>query len=229
MSPDLVLSAQQSLRDLAIVIPPSRRKRELPSDSPSIPARDLYLGRQHGAMVSSIDALRQARPDISIALYIVSSLHGLLTEHQLVVPYTGTLGFSPRQWHETGDHLHLHERLCQPLYEARYVLYCLSTAHLTAARAPFEGPGTAVYLAAPNALPHADVTLIPAGRHEARALGVSERDVRARVLRALCASIVEEGMRALELRVIEHGTSRIHAAGKASQLSRQSAYPLSRP
>jgi hypothetical protein len=190
------------------VIPPSRRKRELPPDSPGLPARDLYIGRQHRAMVSTIDALRQARPDISIALYIVSSRHGLLAEHDVVLPYAGALGSSPREWRAPGDHLHLHEQLCRPLYEARYVLYCLSAAYLTAARAPFEGPGIALYLAAPNALPHADITLIPAGRHEARALGVGERDIRAYILQKLCATIAREGIRALVSRASEQVTSR---------------------
>lgn len=210
MHPDLTTSAATTAKspiDLAVVIPPSRRKRDLPPDGLGIAARDLYLGRQHRAMVSTIDALRQARPDISIALFIVSSRYGLLAEQDLVVPYTSILGSSPRQWRETGDRVHLHERLCQPLYEARYVLYCLSVAYLTAARAPFEGPGTAFYLTASGSLPPADITLIPAGRHEARTFGISERDIRARILRVLCATILQGGIEVLESRATKRVSS----------------------
>lgn len=199
-------STMQISIDLAIVIPPSRRKRNPPPDSPGIPARDLYLGRQHRAMVSTVDALRQARPDLTVALYIVSSHYGLLAEHDPVLPYADLLGSSPGQWRATGARLRLHEQLCRPLHEARFVLYCLSAAYLTAALAPPAGPGTALYLTAPGSLSHATASVIPAGRHEARMLGVSERAVRAQVLQGLCATIAQYGIDALASRVKEQAS-----------------------
>jgi hypothetical protein len=153
-------------------------------------------------MVSSIDALRQARPDITIALYIVSSCYGLLAESDLVVPYTADLGTSTRKWHATGDRLNLYERLGHRLHEARYVVYCLSAAYLTAARAPFNGPGTAIYLAVPGFL-HDFTTVIAAGRREACALGISERMVRAAVLQQLCTGIARNGLASLAPRTMD--------------------------
>jgi hypothetical protein len=202
---------------IAMVIPCSKRKiacslpgataQELANDREAVhrrlapyarPARDLYVGRQHRAMVSAIDSLRFARPDLTIGLHIVSAGYGLLGEHDVVVPYDAALGTTPTSWRAAGARLRLHADLCGSIAGARFTLVCLSAAYLSAAGAPFDCGGCPIYLAASSAQLGPSALVIPAGRAEARRFGVPEREVRAAVLRELCARIADSGLAPLE-------------------------------
>jgi len=202
--------------DLAIVIPCSKTKRTCPEApaSPdeledlrnppsrlrpySLPARNLYLGRQHRALVATVDAFRKRRPDLRTGLFIVSAGYGLLEEREPVVPYEAPLGQTRADWERRGQELGLPGQIASLGKRARHVIVTLSAAYLTAAQLPTPELTNFVYLAGTDfATRHPTARFVLAGREQARRYRKAERDVRAVVLERLLRTIACRGLEAL--------------------------------
>lgn len=201
--------------DIAVIIPCSKRKipcpisvassEELAVQAASLgrlapyacAARDLYQGRQHRAMVQTIDTLRSDCPELAIDLRIVSAGYGLLREHDRVVPYDAALGATVGEYRASGARLGLHAALCQAIAPATFSLICLSAPYLIAAGAPFPC-GNPIYLAASTAPLGPSTIVVSAGRLEARKLGKPDREARAAILALVCGYIAPRGLLGLE-------------------------------
>lgn len=194
--------------DLAVVVPCSKTKRhcpiplatadELKADrcaaharlaAFSTAARDLYVGRQHRAMVRAVDGFRSARPELRVGLFVVSAGYGLLGENERIVPYEAQLGSNQRAWRDWGVSLGLPTTVAALADRAGEIVFALSAAYMTAAGLPSARLPDAIYLAGADfTSKHPDAYFVLAGRSEARRFGRAERDVRAVVLDQLLQS-----------------------------------------
>jgi hypothetical protein len=189
--------------DLAVVIPCSKAKRRLPLAEHSrgrldaVPARELYLGRQHRAMVCAVDEFRSVRRDLVVHLHIVSAGHGLLAEDDRLGPYEATLGGSRTDQLARGAQLGLPGAVRVLSGSARYFIVALSSAYLAACQLPSPALTNAVYVAG-AALKTTGAPVIAAGRVEARRFGKAERDIRGHVLGLLLKDVGRRGLIALD-------------------------------
>lgn len=182
--------------DIAFVLPCSKSKERATPDR--WPARDLYRGRQYRAMLRSIDWFRTLRPDLSVGVFIVSAEHGLLSESDPIAPYEAELGARERDWLQRGECLGLPTAIDELARRARAVVFALGRAYLTACRLPSDAHRDSIFLAgAAFAAQHEGFHFVLAGRAQARALGKSERDVRAVVLDSLLRSLAKDEMGAI--------------------------------
>lgn len=188
--------------DIGILIGCSKAKRVQGNGKAvgsEVPARELYLGRQHRAMVRSVDAFRTARPDLRTGLFIVSAEHGILAEYDSVAPYDTTLGSTRGEWQSSGERLGL-PRLAKCLApRARGWIVALSKSYLIASSLPSPALQHAVYLVGAEVAEQSlGFACILAGRKEARLFRTSEREIRAVVLELLLEQVAREPAGALE-------------------------------
>lgn len=201
--------------DLTIVIPCSKTKRLCPQPAASaeeltrgrfgyddrlapfaVEARELYLGRQHRAMVRAVDTLRTARPDFRVELAIISAGYGLLDEHDRVVSYEAALGASLRTQVERGRALGLPNAVRELAAGTACTVFALSAAYLAACALPDARIANVIYLAGSDAESAATAT-VSSGRREARHFGKAEREIRGYVLGLFLDDVAARGIDAL--------------------------------
>jgi hypothetical protein len=207
----------REVADIAIVVPCSKSKRVGPYQLATaeelltikeevhnhfheslIPARELYLGRQHRTMVRAVDSLRMARPDLGVQMFIVSAGYGLLSETELVVPYEAHLGTTRAQWIDRGTQLRLHDQLTALRDISLTQVFGLSVAYLEAAKLPSDSLPNAIYLAGAAFARKHTGTFLLAGREQARQSRCAEREVRGLVLSRLLESVALRGLGVLD-------------------------------
>jgi hypothetical protein len=220
--------------DLAVVIPCSKTKRACPLPPATldelfpdsrlarerlaafgVPARELYLGRQHREMVRAVDSLRTDRSDLRIGLFIVSAGYGVLPENDLIVPYEASIGTTRAQWAARGELLGVPGRIAEVVRVSKETVFGLSAAYLVAGGLPSPNFSTATYLAGQDvAAKYPTASFVLAGRAQAKSFGRAERDIRGLILSLLLRSIAERGVEVL----VDVRNQRWHPA-RTSQLT----------
>lgn len=201
---------------LAVLVPCSKRKVTCPKPASAsdiaafgVPerlqhsthrARELYRGRQFLAVAGAVDDLKGARPDIATSLHIVSAGYGLLAADDIVVPYEATLGSRRSEWVSRGHQLGLPDLVRELLDSVDAAIVALSEAYLVACALPHRWPTQTqiLYLSPPSTALQDGSFVVWSGRSQARALGVSERDIRGRLLSAVLRRIATNTLPALE-------------------------------
>jgi hypothetical protein len=202
---------------LAVLVPCSKRKVTCPAAPASaseistagvperlqhstLQARELYRGRQFLAMAGAVDDLKRARPDIATSLHIVSAGYGLLAADDIVVPYEATLGSRRREWVSKGHQLGLPDLVRELLDSVDAAIVALSEAYLVSCALPHHWATQTqiLYLSPPSTALQDGSSVVWSGRSQARALGVSERDIRGRLLRAVLRRVATNAIPALE-------------------------------
>lgn len=184
------------IRNLAIVLPCSKSKRPVGAQQ----ARNLYQGGQFRALIRSVDRLRSATRDADIRVYIASAGHGLVAEDQLLEPYDARFSALRAARLRRGLELGLPAAMQRVIAASDLTVTCLSLAYLEASGLPEAAPVDArvLYLGGIDIRPHGRGRVVPAGRAQARALGTSERFVRAVVFDRLVDEVSRQGIAALE-------------------------------
>ena len=159
----------------------------------ALPAREQYSGRQHRAVVRSVDRLRAA--GATVDLVIVSAGYGIVDEHQSIVPYDARFAglsktVSLRRARQLGTNAALRTRL--PAYDV--ALFLLSDAYLSAIEAPFAAAPLELYLASSHCTLHGTgVVHIPVGVEAARRLGDASRTAKGTLFSRFTDAILTRG------------------------------------
>lgn len=108
------------------------RERELKKLLTS--AQDLYTGLQHVRLMRGVKALRAARPDLALDLWVLSAGYGLVPAGRTLAPYEATFsGMRKAELQAWAEHLHVPQdvrRLLAEPYDLALVL--LGDDYLTA-------------------------------------------------------------------------------------------------
>jgi hypothetical protein len=157
-------------------------------------ARDLYRGRHHLSVVEDIRRLREAIPEGTFRLSIVSAGYGLLDEFDWVVPYDVTFSSMRRSGARArAERLGIRVALAERAAQHDVALFLLSREYLDAIDAPLGAAASEVYFAPPE--PHLSgrgVVHVCAGRDEAIRLRSNTRMVKAALFRRFVDRVVEE-------------------------------------
>lgn len=98
------------------------------------PAQDLYTGLQHVRLMRGVKALREARSDLALDLWVLSAGYGLVPTDRTLAPYEATFnGMRKAELQAWAEHLHVPQdvrRLLADPYDLALVL--LGDDYLTA-------------------------------------------------------------------------------------------------
>jgi hypothetical protein len=160
------------------------------------PARDLYTGRHHLAVLRVVDRLRTSWPYARCDIVIISAGYGVLHENDPVIPYDATFeGLPAAVAHVRAETLGIRRRLMERLARYDLAVFLLSKAYLEPLTPPLAGAPQELYFAASMFALHGEGVLqVPAGVPEARALKVSPRMVKAALLERFVEAAVTEGL-----------------------------------
>jgi hypothetical protein len=160
-----------------------------------VPAAELYGGAHHSTVKGAVCRLRRLLPRTRVDVAIVSAGYGVLGEHDPVIPYEATFAGLPRgEAVRRGRELGIRPELARRLATAEVALFLLGEDYLAAIEAPLASAPTELYLA--SAAAHLDgpgVIKVPAGRVEARRLGVAPRMVKAALFARFVEAVADDG------------------------------------
>jgi hypothetical protein len=160
-----------------------------------LPARDMYTGQHHRSVLRNVDRLRRELPDVNCKVVIVSAGFGVLDETSLIVPYEATFSGLRRQDAISRAHqLSIRKELEERLSVADIGIFMLGNAYLEAIEAPINQAPLEVYIRSVVKVETSDrVMNVPAGRAEARLLGVAPRMVAAAMFDCFVDAVLQGG------------------------------------
>ena len=160
-----------------------------------LPAREMYIGQHHRSILDSIDRLRHELPGTLFQLAIVSAGYGLLDETTPIVPYDATFnGVAKKEALSHSHQLGIRRNLEERLSVVDVGLFVLGNTYLEAIEAPIVRAPMEVYFRARGRFQESDRAIsVPAGRAEARLLGVAPRIVGAVVFQRFVDRVLQVG------------------------------------
>lgn len=187
----------------------------------AMPARDLYTGQHHQSVMRTVERLRQAWPSTRVEVIVVSAGYGVIDESDLIIPYDASFaGLAPTIARERARRLGIRQRLQSRLGDHEAALLLLSEVYLSVLDPPLMQARCEIYFASPMVgLAGAGVVHVPAGRDEARRLGIAPRMVRASLFERFVEAATVRGWEpALE------SVSRLAESAPESDAPRQMAF-----
>jgi Queuine tRNA-ribosyltransferase len=127
------------------------KKREKALREFAAPAWQMYTGAQHLRLMEGLRSLRQAYPDLTIDLKIVSAGYGLIDEDQAIVPYEVTFnGMKGAEIDAWAVVLNIHDVLEKTVQDYDLIFVLLGDNYLRAVKLPImtRNDQTLVFLAA---------------------------------------------------------------------------------
>lgn len=185
-----------------------------------LPAREMYVGQHHRAVLGAVDRLRRAWPTARIDVAIVSAGYGLIDEREFVVPYNATFaGLAMPVAMERARRLGIRSALKHRLADFEVGVFLLSERYLAVLEPPFEGAPQELYFAPPGRrLAGKGVLHIAAGSRESRALGVAPRMVKAALFQRFVVAALGRGW-AEALQMAQEGEQLASRIERPMQLS----------
>lgn len=204
------------IRSILVVTPCSARKAYRPVDPPTfedlasperranawerlalqqLPACAMYTGQHHRLVVQTVDRLRRELPDHRIDLAIISAGHGVLGEHDQIIPYEATFaGLSRTEIIRRAGQLALRPILIERLAHYDLGLFLLGRGYLAALDVPLPIGVWQVYVGAVRLLESNSRYLsVRVGRPEARRFGVSPRLAQATWFARFADLVIHDG------------------------------------
>ena len=187
---------------VVVVTPCSARKFYQPADAPgfrdltnagprraalarlshlALPAREMYTGQHHRAVLRAVDRLRHTWPLMRVDLVIISAGYGVLSERDMIIPYDATFaGLGSGVARERAQQLGIRSGLETVLAQHEVGVILLSEAYLSIIDPPLRRAQSEMYFASPVvSVAGPAVVHVSAGRDEARRLRIAPRMVRA--------------------------------------------------
>jgi len=160
------------------------------------PAKDLYTGKHHILVMSAVNDLRLAFPDNNIRFFIISAGHGVLSEHEAIMPYDASFNqYNIRDAINRARMLKIRKKLQGIMMSASAGFFVVGQRYLRAVEGPIGCAPLEIYLTARGVLTAAyapGIVWIPAGADMARQLRVSPRVIGATMFRKAVDRIVKD-------------------------------------
>lgn len=168
-------------------------------------AAEMYTGLQHRYLMEGLEQVREIHGQAVADLHIISAGYGLLSEHDVIVPYNMTFQILPKKEILTrSNKLQLHERVETLIADYKLVFFLLGKEYVQALQLPFQVTEmvTQIFLLGDtykDLIPDSQNThFVPAGRDLARTLGVMGVALKGFVFRKLCLTACREGFQVFE-------------------------------
>ena len=161
----------------------------------TVPARELYNGRQHSTLLEGI----ATRPDLEVDLKIVSAGYGLISGDQLVAPYEATFAELPKEESvERGEILGIPSAMREALErtDCDLTMVILGEDYLRACsiRSPLLAPCPTIFIGGkfnPDTFHGSNCFQVPLSNYDPTAPGAGQAwlksEVASRALKALAA------------------------------------------
>ena len=163
-----------------------------------LPAWRMYSGQQHKQLMAGVRVLRAA--GVEVLLSIVSAGYGLLSEHELILPYEVTFAEmskgSARAW---SQQLRIAEAVRQVVLQHSLVVFLLGERYLDSIKPPLlpAEHQRFIFLTRPSSvatLSSERVTAVPAGKAEASRWGAGLIALKGRMFRLFSTGLAEMGV-----------------------------------
>ena len=169
------------------------------------PAAEMYTGAQHTLLMEGLKQVWKVYGKQPIDLAIISAKYGLLSEHDVIVPYNVTFqGLKKKEILARSDRLQLHERTKALIERYDLIFFLLGKEYIQALRLPFEISATVtqIFLLGTGyrkLIPDSPNThFVPVGSDLARELGVMGIALKGHVFKQLCRVVCRDGFQVFE-------------------------------